>query len=190
MEDEKPMEVLLRLDDGAPLLVAHTLGKGRILTYTSSADRDWNDLPLRTAFLPLIQRSAQWLSGSLLDKEAPSLSLGQSLRLPTPQNTYVGPHGEEVAPEPEGAEEVVLGPFNTPGLWWPKGGGEDAFPLCVKPLPQESDLALLDMEEVRAWFGNPPMGETDGARQRPLWTALLLLGLAAFCMEMWLLIKP
>ena len=182
----QPLEVLLRLEDGAPLLVAHSLGKGRILTFVSSADREWNDLPLRTAFVPLLQRSAQWLSGSLLNEEVPTALLGQSLRLAAPQPVYVGPHGEALRAEPEGAEFVRLGPLNAPGLWWPQGRTQEAMPLLVKPLPQESDLALLDMAEVRAWFGNPHMAEGGSQRQRPLWSALLLLGALALCAEMWL----
>ncbi|MCL2178241.1 MAG: BatA and WFA domain-containing protein [Proteobacteria bacterium] len=189
-EEAKPMEVLLRLDEGAPLLVAHALGRGQVLTYASSADRDWNDLPLRTAFLPLIQRSAQWLSNSLLDKEVPTTTVGQTIRLPSPQSTYIGPNGEEVEPEPDGADYVQLGPLSAPGLWWPKGRGEQAVPVWAKPLVQESDLALLEMDEVRAWFGNPHIAEAGGERRRPLWTVLLFLGFVVFCAELWLLVKP
>jgi len=189
-EAPQPMEVLLRLDDGAPLLVAHKLGKGQVLTFVSSADRDWNDLPLRTAFLPLIQRSAEWLSGSLQKEEVPTASVGQSLRLPAPQPSYVGPNGEELLPEPDGAEFVRLGPLTAPGLWWPKGRAEEATPLVAKPLLQESDLTLLDMNEVRTWFGNPHTHETGSTRQQPLWTALLLLAALVICAEMWLLSRP
>jgi hypothetical protein len=189
-EAPRPMQVLLQLDDGAPLLTAHSLGKGQVLTFVSSADRDWNDLPLRTAFVPLLQRSAQWLSGSLLQEEVPTASVGQTLRLPAPQPAYVGPYGEEAGVEPEGTAFVRVGPLVSPGLWWPQGGDAEAAPLLVKPLPQESDLTLLDMEEVRAWFGSPQVVEGSAARRWPLWTALLLLALAALCMEMGLLLKP
>jgi len=189
-ESPRPMEVLLRLDDGAPLLVAHSLGKGQVLTFVSSADRDWNDLPLRTAFVPLIQRSAQWLSGSLLSEEVPTALVGQSLRLSAPQPTYVGPHGEEVSPEPDGAEFVRLGPLSAPGLWWPRGRADEAMPLVVKPLPQESDLTLLNMAEVRAWFGNPQLAGGVGAAQRPLWGVFLVMGVLVVCAEMGLLLKP
>ena len=185
-QNPKPMEVLLRLDDGAPLLVAHRLGKGQVLTFASSADRDWNDLPLRTAFVPLLQRSAEWLSGSLLRKPVPTALVGQSLRLGAPQPAYVGPQGEELKPEADGAEHIKLGPLSSPGLWWPKGGAKEAMPLVAKPLPQESDLSLLDMAEVRAWFGNPNIAEGGGARQRPLWAVFLVLAALALLLETWL----
>lgn len=46
--------VLLTLQDGRPLLVDKDLGRGRVLFFAASADRDWTDLPTRTAYVPLI----------------------------------------------------------------------------------------------------------------------------------------
>jgi len=48
------VRVLLALQDGRPLLVDKDLGRGRVLFFASSADRDWTDLPTRTAYVPLI----------------------------------------------------------------------------------------------------------------------------------------
>ncbi len=46
---------LLALDNRDPLLLESSFGKGKIFLYTSSADADWNDLPLKAAYVPLIQ---------------------------------------------------------------------------------------------------------------------------------------
>ena len=48
------VRVLLALQDGRPLLVDKDLGRGRVLFFATSADRDWTDLPTRTAYVPLI----------------------------------------------------------------------------------------------------------------------------------------
>ena len=48
------VRVLLALQDGRPLLVDKDLGRGRVLFFAASADRDWTDLPTRTAYVPLI----------------------------------------------------------------------------------------------------------------------------------------
>ncbi|MGE3538462.1 MAG: BatA domain-containing protein [Candidatus Tectimicrobiota bacterium] len=48
------VHTLLTLQDGRPLLVAKDVGRGRVLLFASSADRDWTDLPTRTAYVPLI----------------------------------------------------------------------------------------------------------------------------------------
>lgn len=48
------VRVLLTLQDGRPLLVDKELGRGRVLFFASSADRDWTDLPTRTVYVPLV----------------------------------------------------------------------------------------------------------------------------------------
>ncbi len=46
---------LLTLDNRDPLLAGADLRKGRLYLFVSSADLDWNDLPLKASYLPLIQ---------------------------------------------------------------------------------------------------------------------------------------
>ncbi|HVO20296.1 MAG TPA: BatA domain-containing protein, partial [Anaeromyxobacter sp.] len=60
-----PAHVLAAFDDGAPALVESRRGKGRVLLFSSSVDRDWTDWPIRTSFLPALQRFAAWLAGGL-----------------------------------------------------------------------------------------------------------------------------
>jgi uncharacterized membrane protein len=48
--------VLARLEDGSPLLIEAAIGKGRSLLFTSSLNMDWNDLPLKSTFLPFCQQ--------------------------------------------------------------------------------------------------------------------------------------
>lgn len=55
--------VLLRLLGGAPLLLERRLGRGRVLLWSTSIDRDWTDLPLRPAFLPLVRALVLRASG-------------------------------------------------------------------------------------------------------------------------------
>ena len=46
---------LLTLENHDPLLVEANVGKSELFMFASSADQDWNDLPLKAAYLPLIQ---------------------------------------------------------------------------------------------------------------------------------------
>src|SRR5919198_2704895 len=55
--------VLLSLPDGRPLLLEGTAGQGRVFLCTSTADVDWNELPVTTAYLPLIQTGVVYLAG-------------------------------------------------------------------------------------------------------------------------------
>jgi uncharacterized membrane protein YobD (UPF0266 family) len=54
---------LISLANGDPLLLEQKVGAGRVILVTTSADRDWTDLPLKTAYLPLLQSLAQHLAG-------------------------------------------------------------------------------------------------------------------------------
>ena len=46
-------KVLARFTNGAAALVEASIGAGRTLLFTSTLDRDWNDLPIHAGFLPL-----------------------------------------------------------------------------------------------------------------------------------------
>ncbi|HET8562598.1 MAG TPA: BatA domain-containing protein [Candidatus Binatia bacterium] len=77
---------LVSLANGDPLLVEQKVGSGRVLFLTTTADRDWSDLPLKTAYLPLIQSITSYLAGEkrgLIDTGIAVGSTKQFLLAPT-----------------------------------------------------------------------------------------------------------
>ncbi|MGQ0648690.1 MAG: VWA domain-containing protein [Gemmatimonadaceae bacterium] len=52
--------VLARFDDGSAALTEHQLGRGRILTWGSSFDGYWNDLPRQPVFLPFVHQLVRY----------------------------------------------------------------------------------------------------------------------------------
>src|SRR5260370_441988 len=48
--------VLMRANTGSPLLVEKAFGKGRVVLFASSCDRDWTNFPVRPAYVPWIYR--------------------------------------------------------------------------------------------------------------------------------------
>jgi hypothetical protein len=50
--------------DRLPALVERTLGKGRVLAFTTSIDRSWNELPLDWGFAPLTYEMMRYLARS------------------------------------------------------------------------------------------------------------------------------
>jgi hypothetical protein len=198
-------KVLATFDDGAPALVESRRGKGRILLFTSTADRDWTDWPIRTSFLPAMQRFAGWLAGGLDDRRDPPTLVGtaRTIRLEDGETVaaLVGPEGRERRRgelEREGLHEVKdgveLSP-REPGLWQVKvvvGGQEKLEPrlaFAVVPDPRESDTRRLEPSELTAWFGGADHAKVEGearasrGAQVPLWSILLVLGVAAFFLE-------
>src|SRR5205085_4676913 len=63
-EAAKTARVLARLTDGSPLLVEQKVGSGKLLVFGSTFDNLANDLPLHASFVPFVEQSALYLSGS------------------------------------------------------------------------------------------------------------------------------
>lgn len=76
-------KVLARYTNGAAAMVLATLGDGQVLLYTSTLDRDWNDLPILPGFLPLMQESVRFLARRRADNLTPAILVGASQALPT-----------------------------------------------------------------------------------------------------------
>jgi hypothetical protein len=164
---------LLTLKDQSPLLLAANAGKSRLYLFSSSADLDWNDLPLKAAYVPLVQG---------LLKEAVGLT-GSSL----PAGIAWG--------EPFGSDRLPVqtrGAAGGPGIYqFSRSGGE--FRRGVNIPYEESDLAKLSAAELKKKFG--PMdvqfveyrednfGKQQGGR-RELWPLLLGFLLAILAVEM------
>jgi len=55
-------KVLARYTNGAAAIVEARNGKGRLLLFTSTLDRDWTDLPIHPGYLPLMQQSVRYLA--------------------------------------------------------------------------------------------------------------------------------
>ncbi len=202
-----PATVLASFDDGAPALVEGRRGKGRVLLFTSTADRDWTDWPIRTSFLPAMQRFAGFLAGGLDERREPPLVVGtpRAIRLEPGETlaALVGPDGRErplaelertgLRPGEKGA--LVFTP-REPGLWQVKVGGhgeprvEPRHAFAVSPDPRESDTRRLRADELTAYFGGAAHAKVEGDAQAagggravPLWSILLVLGVGAFFLE-------
>ncbi|MFP4599409.1 MAG: BatA domain-containing protein [Persicimonas sp.] len=53
---------ILTYKDGAPALLERKVGDGRVVLLTTTIDREWSDLPVRTVFLPLMRRNMEFLA--------------------------------------------------------------------------------------------------------------------------------
>jgi len=73
--------VLASLEDGTPLLVEQTIGKGRSLLFASSLNMDWNDLPLKSVFLPFLHQLVKY--STHYDEEQSAFAVGEVVPLST-----------------------------------------------------------------------------------------------------------
>jgi len=79
---EGEAHALLTLDRGDALMVEKPFGRGRVIAVSSTANADWNNLPLQPVFVPLMQRLVTYLA---TQSAAPQSSLsGGALRVNLP----------------------------------------------------------------------------------------------------------
>ena len=80
---------LISLSNGDPLLVEQKIGAGKVIFMSTAADRDWTDLPVKTAYLPLIQSLTQYLAGGKRGGLDGGIAVGSTKELLLPPS-YVG----------------------------------------------------------------------------------------------------
>jgi len=162
---------LLTLENRDPLLVQADLGKGKLFVYSSTADLDWNDLPLKAAYLPLIQGLLKEAAGLTKGSFPPGVRFGESFEEKVPFHQLMGPQGGP------GIYQFVL------------PSGETRRSVNVPP--EESDLGKVSETEMKKRFGTAEvkvleynesiMGRLQGGRKEiwPFILGFLLIVLAA-----------
>ena len=98
--------VLMSLANGDPLLIEHKVGSGRVMFITTTADRDWSDLPVKTAYLPMIHSLTNYLAGGKRGLLDGGISVGDVKEISLPPG-YVGKTIRITKPNKQPAEVVM-----------------------------------------------------------------------------------
>ncbi len=198
-------QVVARFDDGAPALLERRVGNGRVLLWTSSLDLQWNDLPLKSVFLPFVHRMAATLAayrdkptwhtvGDVLDPPRPAPAAGGRA---APQRVVLTPSGARVAVDGEGPDVLELA---EQGFYEVRVQGREApAPIAVASNVDlsESDLSPMDPADVvggatgRAGGAVPPganatVTDLEQERTQRLWWYLLFAGIVILALETFL----
>src|SRR5690606_26176391 len=99
---------LISLGNGDPLLLEQRVGAGKVILITTTADRDWTDLPLKTAFLPLLQSLAQHLAGGKRGRLDAGIAVGELKEMSLPPG-LVGKSLRVTKPNKQAVEVPVVG---------------------------------------------------------------------------------
>jgi Aerotolerance regulator N-terminal/von Willebrand factor type A domain len=199
----KDAQIVARFDDGAPALLERRVGNGRVLMWTSSLDLEWNDLPLKSVFLPFVHRMATtlaayrnkpaWLTvGEVLEPARPAAVPGAA-RAASPR-VVLTPSGERVALDGEGPDVLELA---EQGFYEIRAQGRDAGPALTVASNldlAESDLAPMDPQDVVAGAtgraggavaegSNATVTDQDQERNQRLWWYLLFAGIVILAVE-------
>jgi hypothetical protein len=172
------------LADGTPLLLERAMGSGRVLLFTSSLGREWNDLPVQPAFVPLMAGMANHLLGGAGFTSEAALGSTLAVRaLGFAGGQIFDPSGEAALGLGAGSDDVLL---DSVGFYEVVGGGSSEL-VAVNFDARESDLTPMDTATRERWRGlgvRPgdevaPVSATSSAEEVPSslgpWLVMLLL---------------
>ncbi len=149
---------LLTLDDGSPLLVEHEVGRGHVMVLTSTADRDWSDLPTRPVYVPLIHGLVSYLANLSTASQRPNTILpapttlqGRSEDVDATLNIQTADGQQRLVRYIEENAQVVarFSDYTIPGIYQ-LDGPEAKDILTVNATRSESNLTKLDSPDLEA----------------------------------------
>ena len=145
--------VIAAFDDGNPALLEKIYGNGRVLFFTSTIDREWNDLPIHAVYLPFLHEAIKYLALKQVGK-TPDYHVGDGVEYNGSQDSA----GKEVAVfDPDRKERRMtlneqgnLFYENTenPGAYSVHRSGEKPHNFVVNVDTVESDLTPRNPEEL------------------------------------------
>lgn len=162
----KNATVIAAYDDGSPALFEKPYGTlGRVLCFTSTIDREWNDLPIRAVYLPFLHEAIKYLALKAVDA-APNYRIGDSveLKVPDDENSNAAPRTEIAVFNPNNVEtrlqrnenpaedpsqgSIFYDETEVPGIYSAHTSGATPYYFVVNLDTTESDLAARDVEEL------------------------------------------
>ena len=157
-EDEAgEADVLLSYEDGRPFLLERALGRGRVLLFTSTADRDWTDLPTRIAYVPLVHSLVGYAAQLSKAAQRPQVFLPgpTSVRIQGAQAdgslTILTPDGKELLSRfvrREDTIEASVTEYTVPGIYRLSTSADTDY-LAVNATRAESDFVKLQQPDLQ-----------------------------------------
>jgi uncharacterized membrane protein len=140
--------IVLRFNDGNPAITERDFGLGKVFLFASTADTEWNNLPVRPAFLPLTHR----LLGAIVTRHEAGLNIpvGTPFKFRLPSELA----GKEAIITDEQGQSRLQGLDATATLEHPETDRAGAYAVSIadpptllqfaaQPDPAESRLGLL-----------------------------------------------
>jgi hypothetical protein len=192
--------VILRLaENDAPLLLEKSVGRGKVLLCTTTADCEWSDIPRHPIFPLLMHQAVTYLTRRPFERSG---LVGETLALPLadptePSVTFRDPRGKDIivqAAPRDGQLTAELAEPEQVGFYSVRQGKspQTTF-VAINPNTVESDVAALAPLDLQASLKNLPVRLLDGNQLsgdirnsrigREFWQWALTLALAVFALE-------
>ncbi len=186
---------LAALDDGSPIVVEGSAGRGKVLLITTTLDTAWNDLPLTPMYLPLLRQMLEYLGGR---ESAASYTIGQAFTTPSDKDGSLPAIDSPSAKRVDDARKNSSGEQSLDageiGFYRLRYRDRDEF-VAVNLDTKESDLAKLSVDELIASVSpsaeeraaqstqSPVLTAEEKEAKQRLWLPLLLTALLLFVAE-------
>ncbi len=179
-----------QLSSRDPAITVHSLGAGRVVFFSTSANSEWTTLPAKPAYVAMMH---EVLSGSVTSGDGwMNRQVGQQVILPgnlklTTAPTLTDPTGAPIAFEPG---KLASARLSRPGIYKLNTGIRE-LPIAVNMVAEESDLRSVDSSVIKSTLGEqnvsvyedalPALGTTASAGNDFGWIAMaaVLLFIAA-----------
>ncbi len=215
-EDLK-LTVPMSFENKFPALIESTAGKGKVILFVSSIDRDWNNFSIQPTFLPWIQRWVKYSARGLDSLMLKELLVDEPFSREEPseisQTYIVLPGGKTTLPSFENGQ-VTFESTNRPGIYQLYRGSSKAdtnatlfqLPPGTEPAGSfsvnidttESSSIKITNEEIENFLPGMDITYSDGYQKpdlngseggSPMSTAFMLLMGSMLLFEGWLVRK-
>lgn len=200
--DPGDARVIARLTDQTPLLLEKKIGEGRVLLFASGLDNITNDFPLQPIFVPFVEQTALYLSGTQRRSGARTVDSFLDLRSSTEKSGGAGggvdigvdvidPDGRRPLSLKQAASERTF-QLTRAGFYEIKLANGRREVVGVNPDRRESNLETVPADTLALWRGNSGAGEQQAAARQAatehtqpysLWWYIMLLVFAAAIAE-------
>jgi len=178
-------KVLAKTADGVPVILEQSVGEGRVLVLTSPLDNLGSNLPLHPAFIPFVERAAQYLSRQ--QESTGIVAVGEGVELRAANDRAIGvevldPKGDRALTLEQAAKATSFAP-GAEGYYEIRRGNGRSSLVAVNADRRESDFARMEDETVGLWKATGEPSETQRVnasgerteRVSPWWWLLLFV---------------
>jgi hypothetical protein len=172
--DAPDPQIVLKYVDGEPAVAEQSVGKGKVILFSSSATTDWTTLPIHPSFVPLLIRIISYATNSLGGN--PNIPVGQPFAMSI-GSEYAGKEFSVLRPgekkrrivgEVESGDESAMLRYDDTEIAGPYDLfiGDDLKPKVVFAAqgdPDESNLAQIAKADIDPLINPPPPSKDNEA---------------------------
>jgi hypothetical protein len=152
---------LAMVGEKSPMILEKSLGSGRVILFNTTANDLWSDLPRRKSFLPMMDRTINYLAGGLIKR---TFEVGELVTIPLADYkegakvAVVSPTGAQVPVKLRqfgGRTVLMVDQISELGVYkiqMPDTPEKEPIAFVVQAGRGDSNLEVNKSDQLRAWW--------------------------------------